>query len=990
MRPEAERGIVFMKKWKKVLAAGLLTVLFSCAVCAQAISAGNGRDMLHTDAHGLAVGTAAGGKGPPSKLSGGQEYGQKSIGAEKTAVQKEVAENDHSKKVGLHGCTGEKTEYQSSSGYEEDMESGQMPGTGQISGLETGRGEKPACSTSAVQKEMSCDPGVEARGIYKAAGHPKTQYISGKGYVQKRQEQENSDLEPGYKQKNGQDSCEETEISLMAEGGAKEFDRQKKTDGLEEPAGSASAQKQPEDVSTPGEKDKKENPEKQPEQGNQPEQEKQPEQEEQSGQEAQPEQGNQPEQEAQPEQEEQPGQEEQPEQEVQPEQDTSGPLLEEQIPGQYSRISDMYLRSAATSTIQVGWQESLGSIDPGLLSLDDPYNVSIKYVDSSDSDNQDMRGKWRLLYCVQYQHNAPEGQITWDGAGRVSPSIAYLMYWGCRYWGQESLWPNYRTGYGWKYDALATQYAVHIVNGEFSLNTLYNHLKGSKKEQFYSIINKMVNDANHPPYYTPFADGWRDFDYALSDSSVTWTAQDYNGKAGFTTKWISQNLSDGLTDCSEYITSKKGTADNGATVIWKDSGDASAFRIWIPKTQYLLLQEKGAKVTATISGNHSLYLAGWVYKSSNSKYQMVTMLEGGGGSAAHKKTVTAQIPKKAVSCYIDLQKADKDTEETKPQGNAEFSGAVYEVKNKAGTVVDKMTTNTSGKATSVPLATGTYIVREVTAPKGYNLDKNTYTVTFTNTDLNQTVYRKSVRSEEPVKKGNVTLKKLSSESDKTLKGAVFYLYTSKNKKVGEYTTDDKGCITVKNLPWNSYFFIEQTAPEGYELSDEKIAFSINKESAGKTLEVAARNTPRKVKLILEKEIRADEINFANGNPIFLFEVKGVDLEGKTHILHRTAEFTREYTEQEKNSDGTIRKTVTFSELPAGTYTAYEMEVMRYSLEDITEITGGTRKEDTVVFDLIQNDAGRAVFINHKDEWQDWSDTSVCENIILKREKEEHE
>ncbi|MCA5960287.1 hypothetical protein LC724_07205 [Blautia sp. RD014234] len=35
---------------------------FSCAVCAQAISAGNGRDMLHTDAHGLAVGTAAGEK----------------------------------------------------------------------------------------------------------------------------------------------------------------------------------------------------------------------------------------------------------------------------------------------------------------------------------------------------------------------------------------------------------------------------------------------------------------------------------------------------------------------------------------------------------------------------------------------------------------------------------------------------------------------------------------------------------------------------------------------------------------------------------------------------------------------------------------------------------------------------------------------------------------------------------------------------------------
>lgn len=500
----------------------------------------------------------------------------------------------------------------------------------------------------------------------------------------------------------------------------------------------------------------------------------------------------------------------------------------------------------------------------------------------------------------------------------------------------------------------------------------------------------MVNDANHPPYYTPFADGWRSFDYTLSETSVTWTAQAYNGKEGFITKWINQNLSDGITDCSEYITSKKGTADNGATVIWKDSGDASAFRIWIPKSQYLLLQEKGAKVTASISGNHSLYLAGWVYKSNNSKYQMVTMLEGGGGSAAHKKTVTAQITKKAVSCYIDLQKADKETGETKPQGNAEFSGAVYEVKNKAGTVVDKMTTNASGKATSVPLATGTYTVKEITAPKGYELDKKIYTVTFTNTDLTQSVYRKSVRSEEPVKKGSVTLKKISSGSGKTLKGAVFYLYTGKNQKVGEYTTDEEGCIIVKDLPWNSYFFIEQTAPDGYELSDKKIEFAINKESTGKTVELTAENTPRTVKIVLEKEINADEINFANGNPVFLFEVKGVDLEGNSHILHGITEFTEEYVEQEKNNDNKVRRTITFLELPAGTYTAREMKVMRYSLKDITEISGGVRALDTVEFDLIQNDAGHAVFINRKDEWQDWSDTSVCENIILKREKVENE
>ena len=831
--------------------------------------------------------------------------------------------------------------------------------------------------------------------------------ISGQEAVQKSAILQNSVVESKYKQKNRENICAKAKVDLMT------AQIQKKTEEgrsaqIQEKAKAQKAEQNPDDLNGTADSEPHvdaESPEdpgslKEPERSDNAETgtgEKQPDNSFGSGN-TEVSQGNEQEEENKEEEnteeentgEENTEEENRKEEEHKEEQDTLEKALEEPVPGQYSRISDMHMRSAVTSTIQVGWKESLGSIDPGLLSLDDPYNVSIKYVDSSDTGNPDMRGKWRLLYCVQYQHNAPEGQITWDGAGRVSPSITYLMYWGCRYWGKESLWPNYRTGYGWKYDALATQYAIHIVNGEFSLNTLYNHLKGSKKEQFYNIINKMVNDANHPPYYTPFVDGWRSFDYTLSETSVTWTAQAYNGKEGFITKWINQNLSDGITDCSEYITSKKGTADNGATVIWKDSGDASAFRIWIPKSQYLLLQEKGAKVTASISGEHSLYLAGWVYKSNNSKYQMVTMLEGGGGSAAHKKTVTAQIPKKAVSCYIDLQKADKETGETKPQGNAEFSGAVYEVKNKAGTVVDKMTTNTSGKATSVPLATGTYTVKEITAPKGYELDKKTYTVTFTNTDLTQSVYRKSVRSEEPVKKGSVTLKKISSGSGKTLKGAVFYLYTGKNQKVGEYTTDEEGCIIVKDLPWNSYFFIEQTAPDGYELSDKKIEFAINKESTGKTVELTAENTPRTVKIVLEKEINADEINFANGNPIFLFEVEGVDLEGNSHILHGITEFTKEYVEQEKNNDNKVRRTITFLELPAGTYTAREMKIMRYSLKDITEISGGVRALDTVEFDLIQNDAGHAVFINRKDEWQDWSDTSVCENIILKREKVENE
>lgn len=670
-----------------------------------------------------------------------------------------------------------------------------------------------------------------------------------------------------------------------------------------------------------------------------------------------------------------------------PEEDSlSPPLVEEVLPGIYEKVSERYLRSAATSKLQVYWHESLGSVDSGLMNLYDPYDVSIKYVTTSDTANPDMRKKQRLVYCVEYSKNGPQGEINWDEKGRVSPSVAYLMYWGCRYFGQESVWSGYRTGYGWKYDCIATQFAVHITNGEYPLSTLYSRLKGPKKEQFYNIVKKMVNDSKNTSYYTPFNNGWRTWNYILSDTSVSWTPGTYNGQEGFTTKWITQNLSDGQIDCSEYITSRNASADNGATIIWQDSGQASAFRLWIPKSKYMELQIKGAKVTATASGKHSMYLSGWAYQTNNpDKDQKVTLLEGGGGTADHQKSVTAEIPRKDISCYIDLQKTDSDTGKTTPQGNASFAGAVYQVQNQEGTVVDKMVTDSSGKAVSAPLSIGTYFIQELTPPQGYELDKKVYTVTFTNSDLDMKVYRQAVQSEEPVRRGNVKLVKESSGTGRKLKGAVFTLYNSGGDKIGEYTTDENGTFTVPNLVWDRYYFVEKTAPEGFVVSDDRLAFAIDGASAGKTIEITAKNTPGEVSLSLEKEIVADDINFANGNPVFLFEVKGTDVEGIERVRHAFVEFTPEYVNKNRRGDGTVRATAVLEHMTAGTYKAYELEVMRYSLKEIKEIEGGKKEGSSVIFDLIQNESGKAVFVNQKDEWSDWSDTSVCENVFPGKE-----
>ena len=45
-------------------------------------------------------------------------------------------------------------------------------------------------------------------------------------------------------------------------------------------------------------------------------------------------------------------------------------------------------------------------------------------------------------------------------------------------------------------------------------------------------------------------------------------------------------------------------------------------------------------------------------------------------------------------------------------------------------VADKMVTDENGKATSKALEIGTYTVKEIEASSGYELDTQTYTVTF--------------------------------------------------------------------------------------------------------------------------------------------------------------------------------------------------------------------------------------------------------------------
>lgn len=82
-----------------------------------------------------------------------------------------------------------------------------------------------------------------------------------------------------------------------------------------------------------------------------------------------------------------------------------------------------------------------------------------------------------------------------------------------------------------------------------------------------------------------------------------------------------------------------------------------------------------------------------------------------------------------------------------------------------------------------------------------------------------------------------------ASTDTTLAGATFKLLKKVDDKFVELetlTTDGEGKLFRDNLEPGEYQFIETKAPNGYELNEEPIAFTI-KEDQTKAIELVAKN-----------------------------------------------------------------------------------------------------------------------------------------------------
>lgn len=175
-----------------------------------------------------------------------------------------------------------------------------------------------------------------------------------------------------------------------------------------------------------------------------------------------------------------------------------------------------------------------------------------------------------------------------------------------------------------------------------------------------------------------------------------------------------------------------------------------------------------------------------------------------------------KIDFKNVLKKFNVSLVKKDAETGTAQAGLSLEGAVYGIY-KDGELLDEYTTDKNGKFTTDYYTCGSdYVLKEITPPTGYLLDKTEHALTADADNFTVEKNTLTVTSNEQVIKGRISIVKHSDKNDSIIekpeKGAQFQIYL---KSAGSYdaakdterdllTTDRKGCAESKGLPYGTY------------------------------------------------------------------------------------------------------------------------------------------------------------------------------------------
>ncbi|WP_141555064.1 MSCRAMM family protein, partial [Bacillus wiedmannii] len=230
--------------------------------------------------------------------------------------------------------------------------------------------------------------------------------------------------------------------------------------------------------------------------------------------------------------------------------------------------------------------------------------------------------------------------------------------------------------------------------------------------------------------------------------------------------------------------------------------------------------------------------------------------------------------KKVENGQFKLLKKDSESGQLLP-------GAKFDVIDKDGNVVETIITDDKGEALSKQLPVGTYALKEVEAPKGYELSSSLVHVdvaankTVTVDVLNKKIVEKATGQFEIVKVD-------AEDKAKVLSDAEFDVYKD-GKKVETLRTDKTGKVISQQLEPGTYTLKETKAPQGYTLLKEEIEVVVE---ANKVVQVQVENAKELGSLqVIKKDaesgkvLEGAEFRLKNENGQLVGEAKTTNKDG---------------------------------------------------------------------------------------------------------------
>ncbi|CAM3548476.1 SpaA isopeptide-forming pilin-related protein [Erysipelothrix anatis] len=277
--------------------------------------------------------------------------------------------------------------------------------------------------------------------------------------------------------------------------------------------------------------------------------------------------------------------------------------------------------------------------------------------------------------------------------------------------------------------------------------------------------------------------------------------------------------------------------------------------------------------------------------------------------AGHSLEVIAT--NEVVKGQIQLEKRDSETGDLLK--DAEYT--IYRDKGLQD-VVEVLTTNDQGTATSTTLPLGTYYIKESKAPIGYLVNESVYTVNLNYKDQNTKVVIVNLGVQDQVIKGKIQIVKVEQDQQTPIQGAVFTVKDGNGNIVQEITTDKDGFAFTDDLRYGQYFIQEKSTP--LEFWIDKTIYPISILENGVTIVKYIPNKTIEIKLQVEK------IDFDTKTPLSgaIFEIH--DKDGST-VSFDTVNDTGDIVSQTQLTTNDKGIATTRGFLKAGLYTLVEVQ-----------------------------------------------------------------